>query len=230
MTNSCRGSKSDVPFRLRNLGLGCQLERTIHSNLVITSRNKFVIQVDNLEVAQFVYLLLNNERIRHVIDTITSKVVLILGRFTSERQVVLHAIREELRERDYLPVLFAFDKPSSQTTVETISTLPHMARFVIVDLTDAKSILQELQAIVPSSPSIVGQPLLLDSRRPSHQSDRRATALEHESHIWRSIHLTDSWILSKTVHTRRSLKRGHCLKVSVRHRTPPNKSRVQLQP
>lgn len=31
------------------------------------------------EVAQFVYLLLNNERVRHVVDTITAKVVLILA-------------------------------------------------------------------------------------------------------------------------------------------------------
>lgn len=125
---------------------------------------KSPIQVDNLEVAQFIYLLLNNKKIRSVIDTITSKVVLILGRFTPDRIVVLEAIRDELRKRDYFSVLFEFQKPSRQTTVETISTLAHMARFVIADLTDAKSVLQELQAIVPLSPSVVVQPLLLVSQ------------------------------------------------------------------
>ena len=40
------------------------------------------VTVDDLEVAQFVYLLLHNEKVRRVIDTITSKVVLILGRFS----------------------------------------------------------------------------------------------------------------------------------------------------
>ena len=79
------------------------------------------ITVDNLEVAQFIYLLLNNERIRHVIDTITSKAVLILGRFTPERKAVLDALREELRKRDYLPVLFDFDKPASKDLTETVS-------------------------------------------------------------------------------------------------------------
>ena len=142
-----------------------RLEGAIQSNLVITPANESVIQVDNLEVAQFVYLLLNNDRIRHVIDSITSKVVLILGRFTPERKIVLDAIREELRKRDYLPVLFDFEKPSSRDLTETVRTLAHMARFVIADITDAKSIPQELMAIVPNLPSVPVQPLLLASQR-----------------------------------------------------------------
>lgn len=141
-----------------------KLEGAIQSNLLITPPDESPIQVDNLEVAQFIYLLLNNEKIRNVIDTITSKVVLILGRFTPERIAVLEAIREELRRREYLPALFDFEKPSSRTTVETISTLAHMARFVIADLTDAKSVLQELQAVVPLSPSVPVQLLLLASQ------------------------------------------------------------------
>jgi hypothetical protein len=106
-------------------------------------------------------LLLKNKRIRHLIDAITSKVVLILGRFTEERKVVLDAFREELRQRDYTPVLFDFEKPRSRSTLETVSTLAHMARFVIADLTDAKSVLQELQAVVPTNPSVPVQPLIL---------------------------------------------------------------------
>jgi hypothetical protein len=35
-----------------------------------------------------------------VIDAITSKLVLILGRFTPERKTILDAIRDELRKRD----------------------------------------------------------------------------------------------------------------------------------
>lgn len=136
----------------------------IQANLVITPSHESPIQVDNLEVAQFIYLLLNNEKIRSVIDTITSKVVLILGRFTPDWIVVLDAIRDELRRHDYLPVLFDFEKPATRTTVETVSTLTHMARFVIADLADAKSVLQELQAVVPLNPSVPVQPLLLASQ------------------------------------------------------------------
>lgn len=60
-------------------------------------------------------------------------------------------------------VLFDFEKPRTQTTDETIFTLARMSRFVIADLTDAKSVLQELRSIVPNSPSVLIQPLLLAS-------------------------------------------------------------------
>lgn len=119
-----------------------------------------MITVDNLKVAQFVYLLLNNQEIREVLDTITSKVVLILGRFTDSRMPLLQQMREELRKLNYIPVLFDFDKPQSRDTVETVRTIASMSRFVVADLTDAKSVLQELQAIVPDLPSLPVQPII----------------------------------------------------------------------
>jgi uncharacterized protein YjbI with pentapeptide repeats len=119
------------------------------SDLVITAEGEPVITVDNLEVAQFIYLLFHNEKIREVIDTITSKAVLILGRFTPERKAVLDAIREELRHRNYVPILFDFDKPGNKDVTGTVETLARMARFIIADLTDPSSIPHELATIVP---------------------------------------------------------------------------------
>jgi len=127
------------------------LKGAIQSNLVITPRDQPVIQVEDLEVAQFIYLLLNNERIRNVIDTITSKVVLILGRFTPERKVVLATIREEVRKLGYSPVLFDFEKPASKDLTGTVQTLANMARFIIADLTDPSSVPHELAMVVPNT-------------------------------------------------------------------------------
>ena len=140
------------------------LEGAIQSNLVITPQSESPIQVDNLEVAQFIYLLLNNQKIRSVIDTITSKVVLILGRFTPERKVVLDAIRDELRKRDYLPVLFDFEKPASKDLTGTISTLANLARFVIADLTDPSSVPHELATLVPGT-IVPVQTIILEGQR-----------------------------------------------------------------
>jgi uncharacterized protein YjbI with pentapeptide repeats len=138
-----------------------KLEGAKQQNLVITPLNEPEITVDNIEVAQFIYLILNNQKVRDVIDTITSKVVLILGRFTQERKPVLEALREELRQRKYLPILFDFEKPRSRNTDETITLLARMARFVVADISDAKSVLQELRAIVPDLPSVPVQPIIL---------------------------------------------------------------------
>jgi len=142
-----------------------RLEGAEQEALVITSPDQPAVTVDHLDVAQFIYLLLSNKKIRGVIEQITSKVVLILGRFTPERKPILDALRVVLESRGYTPVLFDFEKPASRDITETISILAGMARFVIADITDARSIPQELMAIVPNYPSVPVQPILLSSQR-----------------------------------------------------------------
>ena len=141
-----------------------RLEGAIQSNLVITLPHESPIQVDHLDVAQFIYLLLNNQKIRSVIDTISSKVVLILGRFKPERKVVLDAIRDELRKRDYLPVLFDFEKPASKDLTGTICTLANLARFIIADLTDPSCVPHELATVVPGTVVTV-QAIILEGQQ-----------------------------------------------------------------
>ncbi len=141
-------------------------EKTKQKDLIITPERSFIITVDNLEVAQFIYLLLHNEKIRRVIDTITTKVVLILGRFTPERKAILDAVREELRKHDYIPVLFDFEKPASKDIHETVITLANLAKFIIADITSPKSIPQELTSIVPNNPSLPVMPILKKGSKP----------------------------------------------------------------
>jgi uncharacterized protein YjbI with pentapeptide repeats len=126
------------------------LDDAVQRGLVIAPPDQSAITVDDLEVAQFVYLMYQNPKIRRVIDTITSRAVLILGRFTPERKAVLDGIREELRRRDWVPILFDFDKPTQRDFTETILTLAGMARFVIADISNPKSSPLELQATVPN--------------------------------------------------------------------------------
>jgi uncharacterized protein YjbI with pentapeptide repeats len=141
-----------------------QLSNATQSNLIITDKGEPTITVDNLKIAQFIYLLLKNKEIREIIDTIAKKAVLILGRFTPERKAVLDALREALRIHGYLPILFDFEKPSSRNMTETVSTLAHLSRFIIADLTDPSSIPQELYAIVPML-AIAVQPVLLEGKK-----------------------------------------------------------------
>ena len=116
---------------------------------MITKGGQPEITVDNLEVAQFIYLLLHNEKIRDVIDTIGKKGVLLLGRFTEGRLAILERLRTELRKRDFLPMVFNFDKPETKDFTETVRLLAGLSRFVIVDITNPRSAPLELQATVP---------------------------------------------------------------------------------
>ncbi len=128
-------------------------------NLTITPADQPTITVDNLKIAQFIYLLLNNKEIREVINTLTTKSVLILGRFTPERKAILDALRDALREHNYLPILFDFDPAKTQTVRETVRTLAHLSHFIIADLTDPSSIPEELETIIPTL-AVPVQPLL----------------------------------------------------------------------
>ena len=141
-----------------------KLDGAVQKNLLITDPATTwepPPRVDGLEMAPFLYLLISREKLRQVIDNITARTVLVLGRFTDERRRTLEAICEHLRARDYIPVLFDFEKPSSRDITETVSLLAHMAKFVIADITDAKSIPQELERIVPDLPSVPIKPILL---------------------------------------------------------------------
>jgi uncharacterized protein YjbI with pentapeptide repeats len=119
------------------------------TDLIITPSNEAEISVDDLQVAQFIYLLLNRENLRRVLNTITSKAVLILGRFTPERKIILDRIAEELRMHNLLPIIFDFDRLTSRDLTETIKTLAGISLFIIADLSNPKSSPLELQAIVP---------------------------------------------------------------------------------
>jgi hypothetical protein len=116
---------------------------------VITPLGEPEVTVDNIEVAQFIYLLLHSEKIRDAIDTIGKKGVLLLGRFTEGRIAILERLRDELRKRDFLPLVFNFDKPETKNFTETVRVLAGMSRFVIADITNPRSAPLELQATVP---------------------------------------------------------------------------------
>ncbi|MDH7510403.1 MAG: pentapeptide repeat-containing protein [Methanolinea sp.] len=121
----------------------------VQRNLRITKDDEPTVTVDDLEVAQFIYLLLNNEKVGQVLDALTLKIVLILGRFSDKQKDVLDSIKNELRRRDFTPIIFEYDKPVSKDKTGTIETLARLARFIIADLTDPSSVPHELATIVP---------------------------------------------------------------------------------
>ncbi len=159
----------DSNFRNANL-TGCQvygisawnviLDGAEQRDLIITPSQENTVTTDSLHVAQFLYLLLNNKTLRDVIETVGKKAILILGRFDGQRKPILDAIRDELRRAGLVPILFDFAGPRNRDITETISTLAHLARAIIADLTGARSVPQELMSIIPNLPSVPLHPII----------------------------------------------------------------------
>ena len=147
-----------------------RLEGAIQRNLRVTPVDEPEITVDNLEVAQFVHLLLRREKLRNVIETITSKTVLILGRFTPERKAILDALADEVRLHKLIPIIFDFERSSTRDLTETIKVLAGLSLFVIADVTNPKSSPLELQATVPDYqiPFVI---IIQDSEKPFAMMD-----------------------------------------------------------
>jgi uncharacterized protein YjbI with pentapeptide repeats len=138
---------------------------TVQLNIRATPSTEPAITVDSIEVAQFVYLLLHNEKIRDIIDTVGKKGVLLLGHFTEGRITVLERLRGAFRQRGYVPMVFDFDKPETKNFTETVRLLAGLSKFVIADLSTPKSAPYELGAIV-SQTMIPFQPIIAAGETP----------------------------------------------------------------
>jgi hypothetical protein len=137
-------------------------------NLIIKPSAGPSFTVDDLEVAQFIYLMLNNEKIKHVIEEITSKAVLILGRFgIPERKAVLDAVKDKLRkiEGKYLPIVFDFEGPVNQKMKDTVILLARMSKFIIVDVTDPSSAPYEIGILDQNNIRVPIQPIIQKSQQ-----------------------------------------------------------------
>lgn len=97
-----------------------------------------------------------------IMSELTRRRVLILGRFIGRRRAVLEAIRDHLsaHRNRYMPELFTYEKPESRDLGEAIIGFAALSRFVIADLSEAKSVPAELQAIAPTFQSVPIVPLL----------------------------------------------------------------------
>jgi uncharacterized protein YjbI with pentapeptide repeats len=124
------------------------LDGAVQTNLAISKSGDPTIVVDNLELAQFLYLLLDHKKLRDVLIAVSERGVLLLGGFRDGGLERLQAMAAVLRDMRYLPIIFDFDRPSNRTYTETVKTLVGLSRFVIADMS-GPSVPQELTATLP---------------------------------------------------------------------------------
>jgi len=138
-------------------------DTTQQVDLIVSDPSEPEFRVSDIEVAQFIYLLINHRKLRNAIDSITKKGVLLLGRFSDGGLDMLKVVASELRAIGYLPYMFDFQSPKDRNLTETIKTLVGLSRFVVVDLS-GPSVPQELYATVPHF-KIPFVPILESTRR-----------------------------------------------------------------
>jgi len=105
-----------------------------------------LITVDDIEIAQFINLIINNRKITNIITSMRTKAVLILGSFGKENKKTLDLIKQIIlknKER-YIPIVFDFDPLKLQTLTDTIRVLSLLSRFTIIDITEPAGQLIEL--------------------------------------------------------------------------------------
>lgn len=142
---------------------GITTDETTKLDLIASPFGIPEIRVNGFDTASLIGLLLDNGQLREIIETLKKTIVLILGRFTDGYMATLNILRSELLHFGYKPILFDFPKFSALRFTETAVTVAHLARFVVAELSDAKSVPQELTAIVPHCPSTPVQPILHSS-------------------------------------------------------------------
>ena len=105
------------------------------------------IAVGDISTAQLIYMVQYNGELRRILAGLQSNMILLLGRFNPIGLALLYAVRDGLSQMGFLPQLFQFEPIPGQTRMETIAAMAHLARFVIADVTDAKSVPAELERI-----------------------------------------------------------------------------------
>ncbi len=124
------------------------------------------ITVADISTAQLIYMVRENGELRRILAGLQSNMVLLLGRFTPEGLVTLRALREVLSKLGLIPQTFEFAPLEERTRMETVAAMAHLARFVIADISGARSVPAELECIVPQLPNLPIRLLLKVSDQP----------------------------------------------------------------
>ena len=110
------------------------IERTYGFYSEIIAEGRIPMMVDDIELAQFIYYLTNHKKLRETINVMNTRSVLLLGRFKDGGLERLYEIREWLLAKNYLPMIFDFERPDSLDLVEVIVTMGGLSKFIIADL------------------------------------------------------------------------------------------------
>ncbi|WP_027420328.1 hypothetical protein [Crocinitomix catalasitica] len=74
-------------------------------------------------------------------------------------------MKSVLTSKDYVPILFDFEKPKNRDLTETVGLIVRMSKFIVAYLAEAKSIPQELSELIPNNTCLTIYPEIQKEHR-----------------------------------------------------------------
>ncbi|MGB8347044.1 MAG: pentapeptide repeat-containing protein [Ktedonobacteraceae bacterium] len=162
----------DTDLREANL-TGCRINSVVDAHaqwrgsqdydLIVTYKSQPTIIVDGFAMSLLIQLLLRDRSLWGVIERVTARVGLILALCIDERKKVINVLKSELRKLGYVPITFDCEQIEKREYKDWLDILTRLAKFVIIDMTAAKDIAQELPFLVSQHPSVPIQPVVQSS-------------------------------------------------------------------
>ena len=130
--------------------------------LLISAPGEPSIQLESLEVAQFVQTLVMSSPMKGLLDSARSRLVLVIGRFSgdAERVAVGNSLWEAVQQRGLVPVLVDWPEGRREDLPEIVSALADVAACIVVDWTRTDGLAGLLAPLLANLPSVPVQPLL----------------------------------------------------------------------
>jgi len=122
--------------------------------------DKEPLLVDDLRLAPFIHELRYEDGFGRFADALTSKVVLILGRFSDARMPLLERIHGRLRALGYIPQLIKFPCDGLLDPGSVVNIAAMCSRFVIADVSDAREVIREVVGILSQLRPVVVKPIM----------------------------------------------------------------------
>lgn len=127
---------------------GLKLKEAIQRDIQVKLPVRQKITVDQLEIAQLLHLRLSSKNNLFGVETISPRLVLVLGEYRKENWSTFSTIRAQLRTHGYVPLRLEHSELGA-AEIETIATLASLSRFVLFEISDIETWADRLPALLP---------------------------------------------------------------------------------
>lgn len=120
-----------------------------------------MLALNDLKIGPALFEVVRNDALPRLFELLSSKLVLILGRFApAASKERLERLRAEIGRRGYIAVVVDWELQGRFNATTIVSAISMCSRFIVADVTDARTVIAEVREALAQRPVAI-QPLLL---------------------------------------------------------------------